>query len=421
VINLTVSKLLQFTGTSVKKLILYYKASYSGLPKDAWMLAFVVLVNRSGSIVLFFMTLYLTKELGYSIAAAGRMISLYGIGSMAGGYLGGWLSDIIGTKRVQLFSLILSGIGFIILGYIKSPFIIAIALFIIAVLNESFRPANATAVGQVTPPELRARGFALNRMAINLGVTVGPAIGGFLAMHNYQLIFWMDGLTCLIAGIILWIFFRQKEFEAHLSTPVVDAPIRSPWKDRIYLFFLMLTLSCGLMFVQLFNTWPVYLKDFYGLLENKIGTLLAFNAFLVVLLEMPLIHRVGSRNHLKIISIGTLLLFGGFTILPLGTGMLFGALTVMVWSLGEMLIFPLAISFVSERASDKNRGKYMGTYVTSFALAFVIGPALGTAIYDAWGANTLWYSAGLIGILVSACFLLVGKAISNEKRVKNPS
>jgi len=401
----------------VKKLLLYYKASYSGLPKDAWMLAFVVLVNRSGSIVLFFMTLYLTKELDYSIAAAGRMISLYGIGSMAGAYLGGWLSDVIGTKRVQLFSLILSGIGFIILGHIKSPFIIAIALFIIAILNESFRPANATAVGQVTPPDLRARGFAMNRMAINLGVTIGPAIGGFLAMYNYRLIFWMDGLTCLVAGIILWKFFRHGEFETHLSGPAVDPHIGSPWKDKIYLLFLMLTLTCGLMFVQLFNTWPVYLKDFYALLENKIGTLLAFNAFLVVLFEMPLIHRIGSRNQLKVISVGTLLLFSGFAILPFGSGILFGAFTVLIWTIGEMLIFPLAISFVSERASDKNRGKYMGMYVTSFALAFVIGPALGTGIYDTWGADSLWFSAGLIGIFVSAGFLLVGKVIDREKRL----
>jgi predicted MFS family arabinose efflux permease len=397
----------------LKKLFLYYKLAYSGLPKAAWMLAFVVLVNRSGSIILFFMTLYLTQEMDYSVAAAGRMISVYGIGAMVGAYSGGWLSDIIGTKKVQLLSLIFSGISFIILGYLKSPIVIAVSLFIIAVLNESFRPANATAVGQVTPPEMLPRGFALNRLAVNIGVTIGPAIGGFLALYDYTLLFWFEGLTCLAAAMILRIFFREAS-ERYNTEPKANTLTRSPWKDTIFLFFLILTLICGLMFVQLFNTWPLYMKEFYGLFENEIGILLALNAALIVLIEMPLIHRIEQKSPLNIISIGTLLLFGGFTILPFGKGMFFGAVTVIIWTFGEMLIFPLAVSFVAKRASARNRGKYMGLYVLSFALAFVIGPALGTAIYDSWGANSLWLSGGLLGLLVSLGFFVLGLRLKKD-------
>lgn len=407
--------MLEFERTILKNLFRHYKAAYAGLPKAAWMLAFVVLVNRSGSIVLFFMTLYLTREMGYSVAAAGKMISLYGVGSLAGAYLGGWLSDVLGTKKVQLLSLALSGVGFIILGYVKSHLAIGALLLIVAALNESFRPANAAAVSQASPPLLRARAFALNRLAINLGVTIGPAVGGFLATYNYIYLFWADGLTCLAAAFILWFFFRRRELRAHSSSHDGQIPIRTPRKDGIYLFFLLLTLSCGLMFVQLFNTWPLYMKDVYGLMENKIGLLLALNAFMVVLIEMPLIHRIEQRNPMRTIALGALFLFGGFAILPFGRGMPYGVLTVIVWTIGEMLIFPLAVSFVANRANDKNRGKYMGLYVVSFSLAFVIGPLLGTGIYQGWGARALWFSAGFWGVVVFAGFLLVGHWLKKEK------
>lgn len=392
----------------------HYKAAYSGLPKAVWLLAFVVFINRSGSIVLTFMTLYLTREMNYSIAAAGQMISIYGIGSLVGAYLGGWLSDILGTRKVQLLSLVLSGIGFVILGYVKSPFLIGLVLFLVAVVNEAFRPANAAAVSQVSPPHLRVRAFALNRLAVNLGVTFGPAVGGFLAMVDYSLLFWANGITCSTAAVVSWFFFRHRQFDSPSSSPDSQTPVLSPWKDGAYLLFLLLMLNCGLMFVQLFNTWPLYMKNVYELLENKIGLLLALNAFLVVLIEMPLIHRIEGRNLMKTIALGAFLLFLGFAVLPFGKGMLYGVFTVIIWTLGEMLIFPLAVGFVANRASDKNRGKYMGLYVVSFSVAFIIGPALGTGIYDAWGANTLWLSSGLLGVLVCLGFLLLGRKLKRE-------
>ncbi|MEJ2055197.1 MAG: hypothetical protein P8X42_14875, partial [Calditrichaceae bacterium] len=58
-----------------------YIAAYKGLPKSVWLLSLVILVNRSGSIILFFLVLYLTNQLNYTVSEAGRMISVYGLGS----------------------------------------------------------------------------------------------------------------------------------------------------------------------------------------------------------------------------------------------------------------------------------------------------------------------------------------------------
>ena len=399
----------------IHKIINNYQASYSGLPKAVWMLSFVIFVNRSGSIVLFFMTLYMTRKLNLSISMAGQIVSLYGIGALIGSYLGGWLSDKISARRVQLLSLITSGIGFIIISFITSTVFIAGMMLLLGMLSESFRPANATAIAEVCPPLLRARGFALNRLAVNLGITFGPAIGGFLATVDYKLIFWVDGVTCLSAAFLLWIFYHKivpyKTADGHLD----KEQTQSPYKDKIYMSVLILLFFAGIIFVQIFNTWPLYLREYYNLIEYRIGLLLTINATIIVLFEMPIIHRLERKNHLKIISIGSLLLSIGFVLLPLGNSFIFAAFTVVIWTIGEILLFPLIIGFIANRAGEKNRGQYMGLLTFSFSLAFVVGPLVGTSIYDSFGASILWLSLGVLGV-----FSFIGYQILNYyyKRLK---
>ena len=237
-----------------------YRAAYRGLPRPAWRLAAVVLVNRSGSMVLFFMTLYLTSQMGYSVSDAGRMISIYGLGSLVGAWLGGWMTDYIGAKQMQLASLFLSGITFIILAYMTGPFAIAATLFILATINEAFRPASVTAFSQVSTPQIRARVFGLNRLSVNLGVAIGPAIGGFLATIDYHLLFWVDGLTCIAAAIFLALAIPARM----INSPIIDhtnvPASANPLKDKIYLLLLVILLYLGIVFVQIFNTWPLFFR-----------------------------------------------------------------------------------------------------------------------------------------------------------------
>jgi len=401
----------------IKQIFRIYLLSFSDLPKRAWLLSAVVLVNRSGSMVLFFLTLYLTTQLGYTIAEAGRMISIYGAGSLAGAFLGGWLSDRFGPSRVQLLSLLFGGIFFIILAYVSEPLHLAFIIFMAALTNESFRPANATAFAEACPPEVRTRGFALNRLAINLGVSIGPAVGGFLAVYNYKLIFWADGLTCLFAaGLFMLILSREGLFGRMIKKSSSGSSF-SAIKDVHYLIILLLTYITSLLFTQIFNTWPLYLREKYRLAEDETGILLALNALIVAMVEMPLVHRLERFQPLKLISLGSLFLFGGFAILPFSSSYAYAIFTVMVWTIGEMLIFPQLGGFIANRAQDHNRGSYMGLYSFSFSLSFIMGPAMGAFVYDAYGGEVLWYALGVTGILVWIGFSLVEKLLNRNKTI----
>ncbi len=386
-----------------KTIYRHYKESYSGLSPTVWLLAGVTLINRSGTSVLFFMMLYLTGTLRFPPTEAGALLSLYGLGAMAGSWLGGHFSDRVGTKSIQLISLFAGGLGYLVLAEMRSTFFIGLLLFLVALLIESFRPASATALGNACPPEQRARAYALNRLAINFGVALGPALGGFLAAYDYAYIFFLEGGTSIMAAFLLLFFFHE---------PPVSRPNRqddiprelSPWRDKVFLRVFILMLLTGIIFNQLFNTWPMYLKQTIALTEERLGLLLTFNALLIVGFEMAIVHHIRRYKVLRMIALGIGLMCLGFGMVSWHDGYPFLILTVTVWSIGEMLAFPLLSAFIANRADDRRRGAYMGATTFSFSASFVIGPILGPYIYAQFGPAILWNGIILIGLLIMAGF-----------------
>jgi predicted MFS family arabinose efflux permease len=384
-----------------------YLDSFRGLPRAAWLLSLVVLINHAGGMVFFFLTLYLTGERGISMLAAGRILGLWGAGSLVGSYGGGWLTDRWGAKAVQRASLLLSGAGYVLLGYAGSVTGIAALVFLLSVIANAFRPANVTAFSRLCAGKSQARGFALMRLAINLGFSVGPVVGGMLAVHGYRLLFWVNGLTSIAAAAVLEKVIRNPESRPSESEGPHKAS--SPWKDAEVLRFLGLILGIGILFFQVFSTWPLYLRQVCGFNESRIGLLLAVNAILIVLFEMQLIHRIGNRNPLPAISLGALFMAVAFLLLPVSKSPAWVAMTVVLWTAAEMLMFPLSVTFIASRAPSGNDGAMMGLYTLTFAVAQVISPVAGTWTVNRFGFLPLWLGSGAAGIGLWAGFLRLGR------------
>ncbi len=402
----------------IKSVAHLYRRAYSGLPREAWFLFAVNLVNSSGSMVIFFLSLYLTRKIGFTPAEAGQALSLYGLGSLAGAYLGGWLSDRIGSTSVQKLSLVFSG-GFLIsLGQIRSPWGLLPLLFLYAVAAGSLFPANAASVSRVCPPELQVKGFALNRLANNLGVTIGPAVGGVLALRDYKLLFWADGLTCIAAACLFALIWKRPEHhlravEAKKVSPW-ERTARTPWRDTPFLLLMLIVMVWGAVFVQLLSTFPLYMRDIYSLAEDQIGRLLAVNTILIVTLEMALMELIRKHSQTRIINLSFLLLGLGFSLMPLGRGFAYAAFTVAVWTFGEILSMPLLGALVAGRAEPENRGRYMGIFSFAFSLAFIIGPAAGAGVYGRFGGDTLWYGCGAISIILAISFSALKRSLETS-------
>jgi len=401
----------------LKALVRIYREAYSGLPRAAWMLAAAAFVNSSGTMVIFFLSLYLTQKLGFSTSFAGGALSLYGLGGIAGSYLGGWLCDKMGATRVQGMSLLLTGGLCISLGFFPSRLPILVLLAAIGLASQALFPANSTAMTLICPPELRPRGFSLQRLANNLGVTIGPVLGGYLALHNYHNLFWVDGLTSIAAAVLIALFFRRTPifapaYEKHQQRK------DSPWKDPLFLFILLLVVSLGVIFVQLLSTYPLYLRRTYGLAENRIGSVLAVNTLMIVFFEMPLIHWLSRFSPGRVVAWGALFFGASFPLLPFGRSFGFAAVCMAVMTVGEMLAMPMLAALISNRAPASSVGRFQGMFSLAFTVAFVIGPLLGTWVYGSWSGETLWMAVGLLAVLLWLGFMAAQAAIDRQKKAE---
>ena len=191
----------------VRKIALAYRDAYSGLSPEVWVLSIALLINRCGSMVLAFLTLYLTQRLGFTILEAGAIFSVYGLGSMAGVYLGGRLVQPLGAVRVQMLGLILSVPVYFLMPTLTSWTSIATGMFFLSMVVSCVRPANGVAIAQFSDPSLQTRAFGLQRMAGNLGFSIGPAIGGVLAEIDFVWLFIVDGISTGVGGLFLLWFF----------------------------------------------------------------------------------------------------------------------------------------------------------------------------------------------------------------------
>ena len=195
----------------VQKIIQNYRVSFSGLSKETWLLSLVILINRCGYMAVPFMSMYITQSMHRSIADAGLIITLFGVGSVLGALAGGYLTDKIGFRPVQVISLVMSGGMFAIFGHINDFNILCGLTVILSFFVEGFRPANNTAVASYSSPENLTRSYALNRLATNVGFGFGTSVGGLLAAIDYHLLFWVDGVVYTLAGILILVLLPKTE------------------------------------------------------------------------------------------------------------------------------------------------------------------------------------------------------------------
>lgn len=396
----------------IKKAASYYVGAYRGIPQNIWWLSIVNLINRMGTMVYPFMTIYMTRKLGYSISEAGFVMACFGVGGIAGSYLGGKLTDKYNFYVVQFGTLLSSGIIFIVLGYITHYYAICVAAFLLSVASEAFRPANMTAIGYFTTPENNTKSFSLNRLAFNLGWSVGGSLGGFVAAIDYHLLFWLDGLTSIFSAVAVYVFFHKLTFpkkNKSKETTTIDGPLQ----DRIFIFFCLSTFIFASLFFQHFTNLPAYYRNVFNFNERFIGFLFTLNGLIIVALEMTIVHTLEKKNlKQKSVLIGHLMHGMAFLFLVLVPLTMTGSIIVTItMTFSEMLAFPVMYAIWIRRTNDYNRGSYAGWNAMSWALAQTVGPFGGALIAEHLGFKWLWLFVALCSCGTAYFFWRLAKTL----------
>lgn len=380
-----------------------YIDSFSGLTRDIWILSAITFINRSGAVVFLFLSIYLTTQLGFSKIETGVIMAFHGVGSVVGAFIGGWLTDRIGYYRVMFWSLILVGFLFFWLYWIESFWMFCFMGFLTSTVGDAFRPAAMASITVYGGEELRTRSMSLYRLAINFGFGFGIAAAGFLAgFYGYGVLFFVDGGTCIFAAILFMILMKEKKEVQETSED--DAPKiikHSAYKDNWYLMFIVCWFLNAMVFIQLFYTFPVFCKEELLMSEAAFGGLMSFNGILIGVIEMPLIYILAKkRDQMGYIIWGVVLIGMSLVIFNImGFNIYAAVVSMTLFSIGEIINFPLSSSLALGRSNPNNRGQYMGLYSMAFSVGLIIAPLIGFQIAEDYGYAVLWnFMGGLSGL-----------------------
>jgi MFS family permease len=414
-------RLKDLLGVKMLKQLEKAKDVYAEYPRSFWTLVLITFVDRVGGAMLFpFFALYLTKKFEIGMTQVGVLFAAFSFSSFVGSMLGGALTDRLGRKGIIIFGLIASSLSTLGMGFINTYEVFFFMALFSGILSETSGPARQAMIADILPEEKRAQGFGIFRVAFNLSVVIGPAIGGLLAVRSYLALFIADAVISLITAALVSRFLPETKPEASSDMPQesIAGSFSGYFRallDTAFLLFLGASILMVLTYVNMNTTLGVFLRDTYGVPEAGYGWLLSLNAAMVVLFQFPITRRIENQKPLLMMAVGSLLYAIGFAMYGFVSVYPLFALAMVVITIGEMIVAPMGQALVAKFAPEDMRGRYMAIYGFSWIIPFAFGPIMAGFVLDNYDPRWLWYLAGGIGLLAVLGFLALQRRTETKE------
>jgi predicted MFS family arabinose efflux permease len=383
-----------------------YFSNYAGLSKLCWQGIAISFIEATLSGVCFFLSIYFVNTLHLDIAAAGLIISFYGLGRTVGGIAGGRLSDRVSPSVVSVVSLIIQSISFLVLVKIKTMYFLMIDLFVLGVATYGFITSNNVWVLNhcKNHEEMKLKTLSMLHASSNLGIGLSAVLVGTLSRYGFSCIFLLaGGLLFLLA---LYQIFVEKNAVAEIEkaesvkVPSVTAVVETSYNKAVVWMVLGCLFLVGLTIAQLGSTYSLYINDTYPKLGiDGVSLLFALNSFLIVVAQTPLVNFFKNYNKILMTGIGAFLMGFGMFMLSFSVVFSMAVIACIVYTIGEMLFFSMAQLVCYQSGGAKKKGQSLGLFRTVFAASVFVGPTLGGYLYHRFGADFVWYACGLIGLV----------------------
>lgn len=396
---------------------------FRSYPRQFWLLFASALISAAGGNLIWpFMTIYLHERLMVPLATVGVVFAATSLSGYFSQLVGGPFVDCFGRKPAILLSWIAQAFIVAAFGFVDSLEVFAL-LFILSSLAWPLSSIAINAmVADLVGPERRSSAYALQRIAVNLGVAIGPAIGGFIATRSYRLSFLLAASSFAILILPCLLFIRETRPQVSLDRGRGE---RTGYgrvvRDFPFLGFAGAFALMNLAYAQMLIYLPVYIKENYGIPESGYGFILATNALMVVLFQFAVTRVTERYPRLPVMALGALLIAIGLGSVALFHTYLFFLLSMIIYTIGELVTAPTATAFVADVAPVTMRGTYMAIYSLCFGFGFGLGPMVGGVLHDAMGPAYIWHGAFLTGLISTAAFLLLNRVSRSAQVGVEPS
>lgn len=378
------------------------RAALGGLPATFWWIWAGMLVNRLASFSIIFLGIYLVRERGFPPEVAGRVVALYGLGVVLAGPVGGALADRLGRRRTMLLGLTAGAAAVLALAFTRSPALLSGLAFLAAFTGELYRPAMNAAVADLVPEADRTRAYGLVYWAVNLGWAFGLFVAGLVAEHSLVALFVADAGTTLVFALA--ILLRVPETRPATAAAAEGGPrggLLAVARDGHFVVFLALQVVALVVFTQFQLAAPIDMAA-HGVGPSTFAYLLAMNGVGVVLLQPLLTPALRDVEPGRALAAAALLFGLGFGVNAFAGGVPVYAAGVLLWTVGEVIGFPVAAALVANLSPAALRGRYQGAYSMTWGAAFTLSPLFGGELLARLGGRGLWLSCLGIGAAVAA-------------------
>jgi MFS family permease len=400
---------------------------YREYPRAFWIYNIIIFIDRLGGFMLYpFFALYLTQKFNIGMTTVGIVFAVFSVSGFVGSALGGALTDRMGRKGVIIFSLILSSLSALGMGFSPTLAIFVTVCVMVGTLANIGGPAHEAVVADLLPPEKRAQGYGIIRVIFNLAVIAAPALAGLLIARSYLLLFIVDAVISLIsAGVVLFVLPETKPQAHTQSKPETMkqtfAGYGRVFRDVPFVAFIGVTIMMTLVYMNMNSTLGVFLRDRHGLSEVGYGSLISINAIIVVVLQFWFSRRLEKYKPLLMMAAGSLLYAIGFAMYGFVSTYTYFVTAMVIITVGEMIVSPFQQALVASFAPEQMRGRYMAVSGLSWGISFAIGPYFAGLILDNAHPNLLWAICGVVGVLASIGFTMLNRAHHSEDLAVEPA
>ena len=334
-----------------------------------------------------FLLLYCNRYLHYDLVLSGQLAAVFSLGSVLAAPLGGILADRYDSVRCLSVALIFGGLGFWLIPLVQQPWQVGVLIFLAALFMDISRPSNMASIARLTENTDSRPAFSLNYMAVNLGMSIGPTIGGYLASRHYPWLFWIDGASSILAGCGLLVTGLTCPHRSRESTE----KSQSYWNlgANVWVFLMLYMVQCW-VFLAYFTASSLYLVKSLGYSETACGSLWLLNTVLIVLTTIHVHHLTRGHSSRKLLQVASLLFGAGYLCILFfpGLGGLIGQ--TLFLTVGEMFLFANANSYLTKLVDSRQTGLAMGLLSMTAGLAAGLGAVFSGWSFEHQSTGMLW-------------------------------
>ena len=351
------------------------------------------------------------------------MFAIFAISSIFGSLIGGVLTDKFGRRVMILFGLVVSALSSLTMAFVSDLQLFYIVAGFVGLLGNTGGTAQQAMVADLLPEKQLTEGYGIQRVVQNMTVSIGPAIGGFLATSSFTLLFIFDAVTSIITAII--VYYNLPETKPETPEGQEEESLAKSFggygkvlRDRVYVGFLFATMLMTMVYVQMFSTMPVFLRDVHGIPPQGWGLILSTNALMVVLFQIWITRRISNRPPFVMLAFGTVFYLIGFTLFGFVFGFPMFLLAMIILTVGELIVTPIGQALVAKMSPEDMRGRYMAMFGFSFTIPFALGPLLAGYVSDNFDPNWVWYASGIIAFIAILAYLLLHVRVGEQFQEK---